>query len=48
MNRNRNDFNYNEFNIKYDPTGSCNVKPQDDTADEENKNKKEELNKFLD
>ena len=28
FNRDRNDFNYNEFNIKFDPSGACNVKPK--------------------
>ena len=36
--RDRSDFNYNEFNIKYDPSGACNVKPQNvaDTQEKEN------------
>ena len=43
INRDRNDFNYNEYNIKYDPTGVCNVKEQDVTEQKETENKEDIL-----
>ena len=42
-NRDRNQFNYNEFNIKYDPSSTCSVKPTDvtpETTNNENELKK--------
>ena len=45
MNRDRNDFNYNEYDIKYDPSGACNVKPQDVTKEKELENNEAELSK---
>lgn len=41
FNRDRNDFNYNEFDIKFDPSGACNVKPQDVTETQEINNEAE-------
>ena len=41
FNRDRNEFNYNEFNIKFDPSGVCNVKPQDVTEVQEINNEAE-------
>ena len=40
VNRNRNEFNYNEFNLKYEPTGVCNINPQD-VGDKEEMEKNE-------
>jgi hypothetical protein len=43
MNKYRNNFNYNEYDIKYDPTGVCNVKEQDVTEQQETENKEDIL-----
>jgi hypothetical protein len=45
-NRDRNDFDYNKFNIKFQPTGVCNVKPTNVAETDENVNKENELNKI--
>jgi len=41
FNRDRNDFNYNEFDIKFDPSGVCNVEPKDVTEAQERNNEAE-------
>jgi hypothetical protein len=46
FNIDRNDFNYNEFDIKFDPSGTCNVKPQN-VAETQEKNNEAELAKTL-
>jgi hypothetical protein len=47
VNSNRNQFNYNQYDIKFEPSGACNVRPKDVTTDDETTHKEEQLNVFV-